>query len=62
MGEKVSACLQFDIAIEEFWKFCVIFKISKGILQFVFCMCGSVFFLFYRLVVQSFFFTKQIVF
>lgn len=34
MGEKVSACLQFDIAIEEFWKFCVIFTIGKGMLLF----------------------------
>lgn len=34
MGEKVSACLQFDIAIEEFWKFCAIFTIGKGMLLF----------------------------
>lgn len=61
MGEKVSACLQFDIAIEEFWKFCVIFTIGKGMLLF-FYICASVLFLFYRLVVQSIFFTKQIVF
>lgn len=61
MGEKVSACLQFDIAIEEFWKFCAIFTIGKGMLLF-FCICASVLFLFYRLVVQSIFFTKQIVF
>ena len=62
MGEKVSACLQFDIAIEEFWKFCVIFTIGQGMLLFFFCICGSVLFLFYRLVVQSIFFTKRIVF
>lgn len=42
MGEKVSACLQFDIAIEEFWKFCAIFTIDKGMLLFFFlhmCFC-----------------------
>lgn len=39
MGEKVSACLQFDIAIEEFWKFCAIFTIGKGMLLFFLHMC-----------------------